>query len=104
MLRVAGTFDAADNHIAEHVAAGDLVITADIPLASRIVAKGATGLSPHGEIYDLENVGERLATRNLLQELRSGDEVRGGLPPFGEGDKKRFADALDRLVTKLGRI
>jgi uncharacterized protein YaiI (UPF0178 family) len=103
MTRVTGAFDAADDHIAANVEAGDLVITADVPLANRIVGKGAWGLSPHGEVFDSENIGERLATRNLLQELRSGDEVRGGPPPFGEGDKKRFADALDRLVTRLMR-
>lgn len=103
MVRVAGSFDAADNHIADSVLSGDLVITADVPLANRIVAKGALGLTPHGEMYDAENIGERLATRNLMQELRSGDEVRGGPPPFGDADKKRFADALDRLVTKLMR-
>jgi uncharacterized protein YaiI (UPF0178 family) len=101
MVCVPGSFDAADDHIAEHVEAGDLVITSDVPLAGRIVAKGALGLSSHGAVFDKENIGERLATRNLLAELRSGGEVTGGPPPFGDAEKKRFADALDRLVAKL---
>ncbi len=103
MITVHGGFDAADNHIADHVAPGDLVITADLPLAGRIVAAGATGLNPRGEVYDRETVGERLALRNLMQELRSGGDIQGGPPPLGDGDKKRFADAFDRLLTQLLR-
>lgn len=102
-LLVPGGFDAADDRIATEVAAGDLVITSDIPLASRVIEAGALALSSYGMVFDPSNVGERLAQRNLMQELRSTGEVRGGPPPFGENDKKRFADALDRLVTKLMR-
>jgi uncharacterized protein len=101
MVVVSGAFDAADNHIADNCAAGDLVITGDVPLAARVVAKGATALNPRGEIYDASSIQERLAMRNLMQELRSGGEIQGGPAPLGEGDKKRFADAFDRLVTKL---
>lgn len=101
MICVSGGFDVADDYIAEHVEAGDLVITSDVPLAGRIVAKGATGLSSHGSIFDKSSIGELLAMRNLMQELRSGGTVSGGPPPFGPSDKKRFADALDRLVAKL---
>ena len=103
MIVVPGSFDAADDHIAEHVGAGDVVITGDVPLAARIVAKGALGLSPRGEQFDSSNVQERLSVRNLLQELRSAGEVRGGPPPLGDGDKKRFADALDRLLARVCR-
>ena len=101
MIAVSGAFDAADDYIAEHVQIGDLVITADIPLAKRIVDKGAIGLNPRGEVYDAANIQERLAMRNLMQELRSGGEIQGGPGPLGEGDKKKFADGLDRLLTKL---
>lgn len=103
MVVVTGDFDAADNHIAEHVAARDVVVTSDVPLAGRIVAKGAFGISSHGVVFDERNIGERLATRNLLQELRGGGEITGGPPPFGDADKKRFADAFDRLVTGLAK-
>lgn len=101
MIRVDGGFDAADDHIAEQVQSGDLVITSDVPLASRVVAKGATALNSRGEVFDHNNVGEKLATRNLLQELRSGGEIRGGPPPLNDADKKKFADAFDRTVTRL---
>jgi uncharacterized protein YaiI (UPF0178 family) len=103
MVCVRGDFDAADNHIADHVQSGDLVITGDVPLAARIVAKGALGLSTRGDIFDESCIAERLAIRNLMQELRSGGEVRGGPPPLNAGDKKRFADALDRLLAQLRR-
>ncbi len=103
MVTVSGAFDAADQKIIDDVQAGDLVITADIPLADKIVQKGATGLSPRGELFDASNVQERLAVRNLMAELRSGGEIQGGPPPMGELDKKRFADALDRLLTQLSR-
>lgn len=101
MQVVSGDFDAADNWIAEHVQGGDLVVTSDVPLASRVVAKGGFAISSHGMVFDSHNIGERLATRNLLQELRSGGEVTGGPPPFGDAEKKRFANAFDRLVTSL---
>ncbi|MBM4251821.1 MAG: YaiI/YqxD family protein [Deltaproteobacteria bacterium] len=101
MIAVSGAFDAADNYIAENAVADDLVITADIPLASRIVEKGCMGLNPRGEIYTEANIRERLAMRNLMQELRSGGEIQGGPAPLGDLDKKRFADAFDRVVTSL---
>ncbi|MEY4632247.1 MAG: hypothetical protein RIQ81_2367 [Pseudomonadota bacterium] len=102
---VPGGFDAADDHIAEHVGGGDLVITSDVPLAERIVARGATGLSAQGTVFDQASIGELLATRNLMQELRSGNMTGmssgGGPPPFNDRAKKRFADALDRLVARM---
>ncbi len=101
MIAVSGAFDATDNHIAENAVPGDLVITADIPLASRIVEKGCMGLNPRGEIYTEANIRERLAMRNLMQELRSGGEIQGGPAPLGDLDKKRFADSFDRVLTSL---
>lgn len=101
MTCVPGGFDAADDHIAEHVEAGDLVITSDVPLAARVVAKGATALNSHGKVFDTSSVGELLATRNLMQELRGGGMVTGGPPPLGNAEKKRFADAMDRLLAQM---
>lgn len=104
-VRVPGGFDAADDHIANEVGAGDLVITSDVPLASRIVAKGAIGLNAQGTIFDASSIGDLLATRNLMQELRSGNMIGmpsgGGPPPFDAKSKKRFADSLDRVVAKM---
>lgn len=93
-------FDVADDYIAEHAAAQDLVVTADIPLAARIVAKGGTALDPRGELYTEENVGERLAMRDFMMELRTGGMVQGGPSQFSMTDRQRFACSLDRLLTK----
>lgn len=100
-VRVAEGFDAADDYIAEHVAPGDLVITADIPLAARIVAGNGVAIDPRGEIYDEENVGERLSMRDLMQELRSAGMVQGGPAQFGLTDRQRFASSFDRLLTRM---
>jgi uncharacterized protein YaiI (UPF0178 family) len=96
-------FDEADDYIAEHAAPEDLVITADIPLAARIVAKGGVALDPRGELYTEENVGERLSMRDLMMELRSGGAVLGGPNQFGLTDRQRFASSLDRLLTRMLR-
>ena len=98
---VADGFDVADDYIAEQATAEDLVITADIPLAARIVAKGVTGIDPRGELYTEENVGERLSMRNLMQELRMDGLVQGGPAQFGMTDRQRFASSLDRLLTRM---
>jgi uncharacterized protein YaiI (UPF0178 family) len=98
---VAEGFDVADDYIAEHAAPEDLVVTADIPLAARIVAKGGIAVDPRGEIYDEENVGERLAMRDLMMELRSGGLVQGGPNQFSLTDRQRFASSLDRLLAKM---
>jgi len=97
---VSHDFNAADDHIAEQAAAGDVVITADIPLAARIVEKGAVGINPRGEVYDESNVGERLAMRDLMQELRGGGYIQGGPAPLDTRDKSKFAVAFDRLLTR----
>ena len=78
-----------------------MVITADIPLAARIVAKGAVGIDPRGEFYTEENVGERLSMRNLMMELRDGGLVHGGPAQFGARDRQRFASSLDTLLTRM---
>ena len=98
---VSGDFDAADDHIAESVADGDLVVTADIPLAARVVEKGAVALDPRGGLYDEHSVGERLSMRNFMKGLRSTGLAQGGPGAFGPRDRQKFAIALDRLLTKL---
>ena len=100
-VRVAPEPDAVDQHIAQHVAAHDLVITADIPLAAAVVDHGALAISPRGEIYTADNVQERLAVRNLLQHLRAGGLVLGGPPQLSAADCQKFAAALDRSLTRL---
>jgi uncharacterized protein YaiI (UPF0178 family) len=100
---VADGFDIADDYIAEHAGADDLVITADIPLAARIVAKGGVALDPRGDLYTEENVGERLSIRDLMLELRSGGLVQGGPAQFNMTDRQKFASSLDRLLTRMVR-
>ena len=91
--------DEADDHIAETCGPGDLVVTADVPLAARAVEAGALVLQPHGRLLDADNVQEHLAIRDLSTELRSGGEITGGPPPFGAIEKQRFANGLDRWIT-----
>lgn len=100
---VPGGFDEADRYIAEQAVATDLVITADIPLAARIVEKGGVAIDPRGELYTEATVGERLSMRDLLQGLRDEGLVQGGPAPFGPADKQRFASALDRTLTRILR-
>ena len=100
---VADGFDVADDYIVEHAAAEDLVITADIPLAARIVEKGAVGLDPRGEMYTEENVGERLSIRDLMQELRGAGMIQGGPGQFSNTDRQRFASSLDTTLTRMTR-
>ena len=98
VVQVPKGFDGADHRIAQEVAPGDLVVTADLPLAAEVVARGAQALDPRGELYTEDNVRERLAVRNLMQELRSGGELIGGPAPFRINDRQKFANALDRLL------
>jgi uncharacterized protein len=97
---VAHGFDVADDRIVQQVQPGDLVITADIPLAAEIIARGGHALDPRGELYSEDNVRERLAIRNLMQELRSIGALIGGPAPFGPRERRLFADHLDRLLTR----
>src|SRR5258708_40336137 len=100
-LPVPGGIDVADSHIVRELSPGDLVITADIPLASDVIARGAHALNPRGEFYSPENIQERLALRNYLDELRGTGERTGGPAALDNTDRKRFADQLDRFLTRL---
>lgn len=96
--------DAADDWIASHAGPGDLVVTADIPLAARCVERGARVLGPTGRPFTEDNVGEALATRNLLADLRgAGLETNSGPPPFDPRDRSRFLQALDETLHALRR-
>jgi hypothetical protein len=91
----------ADAHIAEQVDPSDIVVTADIPLASLVVKKGAVAIDPRGRPYTEETIGRQLATRDLLHDLRSREVIRGGGPAaFSPKDLQRFASALDKWLTK----
>lgn len=99
-LRVAGGFDVADNKIVELVQAGDLVITADIPLAADVIKKGGYALNPRGDLYTVDNIQERLTLRNFLGELRNTGVQTGGPPPLNHSDRQAFANQLDRFLTQ----
>lgn len=97
---VSSGLDVADDWIAEHVKEEDLVITADIPLAARIVESGATGINPRGEVYTESNVRERLSVRDFMHDLREIGVQTGGPSAFTDRDKQNFANALDRILTR----
>ena len=96
-------FDAADDWIAQRATRGDIVVTADIPLASRCVKTGATVLAPTGRPFSEAAIGMALATRNLMEVLRATGQVTGGPRPFAAADRSRFLSALDAAVVKLRR-
>ena len=100
-VRVDGGPDVADDHIAEHAEPGDLAITADIPLASRLVEKGVKAIDPRGQEYTAETISERLSIRDFMDQLRSTGVETGGPKPYGDGDKRAFADAFDRTLTRM---
>lgn len=102
-LQVPRGIDVADSHIVRELEPGDLVVTADIPLAADVIAKGGHALNPRGELYSVENIQERLALRNYLDELRGAGERTGGPAALDNADRKRFADQLDRFLQRLGR-
>ncbi len=95
--------DVADDHIADHCQEGDLVITADIPLAARAVDAGAKVITPYGRDLDEENVRYALSMRDFKEDLRDAGIDSGGPPPFGESQKRDFANALDRWITRSRR-
>lgn len=100
---VGGGMDVADDWIADQVEAHDVVITADIPLASRCLAKGARALGTTGKPFTDDNIGDALATRDLLSELRGAGEITGGPPPITPRDRSRFLQKLDEVVQKVRR-
>ncbi len=99
-IRVAAGFDVADNEIVRRVEAGDLVITADIPLAAEVIEKGALALNPRGELYTAENIRSLLNMRDFMETMRSSGIQTGGPAAFSQADRKAFADALDRLLAR----
>jgi uncharacterized protein YaiI (UPF0178 family) len=100
---VGAGMDAADDWIAERAGAGDIVITADVPLASRGVKAGAAVIAPNGKTFDEDSIGMTLATRNLLHELRGMGEITGGPKPFAPRDRSQFLSALDRAIVRIKR-
>lgn len=102
-VAVAGGPDVADDHIAEHASQGDLAITADIPLAARLVERGVHTIDPRGTEYTRENIGERLSVRDFMDQLRSTGVETGGPSAYGTRDKQAFAAAFDRALTRLTR-
>ena len=98
---VDGQFNAADDWIVEHVRGHDIVITGDIPLASRCLAKGARVLAPTGRVFSEEGIGDALATRDLLSHLRDLGEITGGPAPFDKRDRSRFLQRLDETIQAI---
>jgi uncharacterized protein YaiI (UPF0178 family) len=102
-VRVDGGPDVADRYIAEHAVAGDVAITADIPLAALLVPKGVVVLDPRGDEYTVDSIGERLSVRNFMDGLRATGVETGGPAGYGAREKQAFANALDRALTRAGR-
>ncbi len=102
-LQVSAGFDVADQRIVDEAQAGDLVITADVPLAAKVIAKGARVLDPRGEVLDAGNIAERLDMRNFMEGLRGSGVQTGGPAAFSAADRKAFADRFDTLLARRGR-
>lgn len=102
MQCVRAGYDVADNEIVKRMAAGDLVITADIPLAAEVVDKGGSALNPRGELYTENNIRDRLVMRDFMDTLRSSGIQTGGPPTLNQRDRMAFANALDRIVAAAG--
>ena len=99
-IQVAHGFDVADNHIVKQVEPGDLVITADIPLAAEVIEKGARALNPRGELYTPDNIRQRLSMRDFMETLRSSGVETGGPAAFSHADRQASANQLDRLLSR----
>lgn len=100
MLQVSGGFDVADQEIMQRVAPGDLVITADIPLAADVIARGAAALNPRGEMYSTDTIRSLLTMRDFMDTMRSSGVVTGGPPAFSQADRQAFAGQLDRWLAQ----
>lgn len=99
-MQVTKGFDVADNEIVERVEAGDLVVTADIPLASEVIEKGAKALNPRGELYTTANIKARLTMRNFMETMRASGVETGGPAALSQADRQDFANALDKYLVK----
>ncbi len=102
-MQVPAGFDEADNKIAQMVAPGDLVVTADIPLAADVIARGGHALNPRGEFYTKDTIQEKLTMRNFMDGLRSSGVETGGPPAFSQRDTQAFANQLDRFLAKYAK-
>lgn len=98
--QVGAGFDVADNYIVDHMQPGDIVITADIPLANDVITKGGLALNPRGELYTIANVKQHLTMRNLNESLRSCNMISGGPPKISQKEVRNFANNIDRLLAK----
>ena len=99
-IQVTAGFDVADDEIVKRLDTGDLVITADIPLAAEAIEKGASALNPRGELYSIDNIRARLNMRDFMDTLRSSGIDTGGPPALGQADRQSFANQLDRILTR----
>ena len=102
-VQVAAGFDVADNYIVQQMEPGDLVITADIPLAAEVIEKGGLALNPRGELYSEANISQRLTMRNFMAEMRDAGVATGGPPPISQKERRDFANQLDRLLIQATR-
>lgn len=102
-LQVASGFDVADDEIARRVEAGDLVVTADIPLAAEVIEKGGHALSPRGERYTPDTIRAKLTMRDFMETMRASGVQTGGPPALNQTDRKAFADQLDRLLAAAAK-
>ena len=102
-LRVEPGFDAADNEIVRRLEAGDLVVTADIPLAAEVIGKNGQAISPRGELFTRDNISARLTMRDLMESLRSSGVETGGQAALSQADRKSFADQIDRMLARNRR-
>ncbi|GAB6190476.1 YaiI/YqxD family protein [Desulfocastanea catecholica] len=102
-VQVFAGLDVADNEIVKRLVAGDLVVTADIPLAANVIEKGGAALNPRGELYSAENIRARLSVRDFMETLRAGGIDTGGPPVLNKNDRQNFANQLDRFLTRHRR-
>ncbi|MBH48048.1 MAG: DUF188 domain-containing protein [Halobacteriovorax sp.] len=93
--------DVADQYIVDHVSEQDLVITADIPLAAKVIEKSAIAINPRGEVYTEDNISERLSMRDFMSELRDSGMNTGGPAPYGANDRQSFANGLNKILTQI---
>lgn len=100
-IQVASGFDVADAHIVDQLSAGDLVVTADIPLAAQVIERGAHAINPRGELYTTATIRERLNMRDFMEGLRAAGIETGGPAAFSQADRQAFANQLDRFLAKI---